>query len=98
MDGAMRFRAGRSRVAPHKTRARTNHRMAPAHDINALDQLIYSWMSDAQIVQNHIDPALPVQTREPRPCLPATRFAQRIIVGEDRRPVIQSALMRGDDI
>src|SRR6516225_850542 len=98
VNSAIRLPRRRPGTAPDKTRPRTNHGMAPAHYIQALGQGTNIGMGAGQIGEHQVRAALPVEAKQASPGLAWIGITKGIVIGENGRPVIQAALMRGGNV
>src|SRR5436853_3321899 len=96
MNSPKRLRGSRSRAAPHKTCIGTDHRVAPAHHVQAIDKRSYISVRPREIGKRDIRPTLPPNRKQSRVGFLSVRVAQRIIVGEYGWTSIEASLMRSD--
>src|SRR5215213_1425470 len=87
-----------SRGAPHESRSRPNHRMAPTHHVQTLDQLTNVAVRARKIAQCHFSPAAPVSIQQTLTSNARVLVTKRIVISEHGWPTIEPALVRGHDV
>src|SRR5262249_41143263 len=81
-------------AAPDESRLWPNHRMAPSHDVQPFRQRADVSVSVPEISQCYVGPVLPAGRHQPLAGVARVAVDKWIVVGKDRRPSVESSLMR----
>src|SRR6185503_8815630 len=98
VDRSKRLRGFASRLSPHESRSRTNHRVSLTHHVQSFNQPANVRMRACEVAQRNFSPAMPISLQEPRASRARILVTKRIVVSEHSWTTIQPALVRRDDI
>ncbi len=85
-------------LAPDETGARTDHCVAPPHCLDFGREFSDGRMSLLQVGEDNVGPFFPGQIENMGPRLFCCLIAERVVVRPNCRAVIESSLVRRDDV